>query len=122
MEAGLIIKGRAGRGRSYEVKQPAERLQALMGKFRVETSPQLSLLEDGQVRGKGRVYFVDYVHLLIALADAGEHLAPWLERFRGETPRLRAACDYLVTRNKEFAPALTKIRGLLDVGPLFRSL
>ncbi len=120
IEAGLIIKGRAGRGRTYEVKQPAERFQDLNEKFRLRSVPQGQLFEGGESKAPARTRFVDYVHLLMALAEGGESLAPWLERFRGETPRLRVACDYLSARNKAFAPALKKVRDLLDVGPLFR--
>ena len=32
-KAGLIIRGRTGRGRTYEVKQPGERLELLVAKF-----------------------------------------------------------------------------------------
>jgi hypothetical protein len=120
IDAGLIIKGRAGRGRTYEVKQPVERFQDLSGKFRERPMSQGDLFGTEETKASRRTRFVDYVHLLMALADGGEPLAPWLERFRGETPRLRAACDYLALRNKAFAPALKKIRDLLEVGPLFR--
>ncbi len=119
IDAGLITKGRAGRGRTYEVKQPTERFQELSEKFRERRVPQGELFRDVQEAAR-RTYFVDYIHLLIALGEGGEPLAPWLERFRGETPRLRVACDYLSTRNRVFAPALRKVRDLLDVGPLFR--
>jgi adenine-specific DNA methylase len=119
IEAGLIIKGRAGRGRTYEVKQPTERLQQLEAKFRVEPAPQLDLIEGDRPKAKGRVYFIDYVHFLMALAEAGENLIPWLDRFRGETPRLRAACEYLANRNKGFAAPLKKIQHLLEPTPLF---
>jgi putative DNA methylase len=120
MAAGLIVKGRAGRGRTYEVKQPADRFPILGAKFRTEPSPQADLVDEGgRPKARGRVYFIDYIHFLMALADGGEPLVPWLERFRGETPRLRASCDYLAGRNKAFAPALKKVRDLLDVGPLF---
>jgi hypothetical protein len=120
IEAGLIIKGRAGRGRTYEVKQPAERAAQIEAKFRVQVSPQLNLIEDPRPKTKGRVYFIDYLHLLMAKGEAGENLIPWLERFRGETPRLRAACEHLATRNRGFATTLGKIRDMLEVGPLFR--
>jgi hypothetical protein len=119
IEAGLIIKGRAGRGRTYEVKQPLERFQQLETKFRVERAPQLDLIEDGRPKAKGRVYFIDYVHFLMALAEAGENLTPWLDRFRGEYPRLRAACEYLAVRNKGFTATLKKIQDLLEPSPLF---
>lgn len=120
LTVGLIIKGRAGRGRTYEVKQPVERFQSLQPKFREEPPPQPELFEGGGPRRKDRTYFIDYLHFLMALAEGGEPLMPWLERFRGETPRLRAACDYLAARNPAFVPALKRIRDLLDVGPLFR--
>jgi putative DNA methylase len=120
LEAGLIIKGRAGRGRAFEVKQPAERFQQLTEIFRERPTPQGELFGDAEHRVLPRARFVDYVHLLMALAEGGDPLAPWLERFRGETPRLRAACDYLSSRNKTFAPALRKVRDLIEVGPLFR--
>jgi len=119
IEAGLIIKGRAGRGRTYEVKQPTERFQQLEAKFRVERAPQLDLIEDGRPKAKGRVYFIDYVHFLMALAEAGENLTPWLDRFRGEYPRLRAACEYLAVRNKGFTATLKRIQDLLEPSPLF---
>ncbi len=119
IEAGLIIKGRAGRGRTYEVKQPMERFRQLEPKFRVQPAPQLDLIEDNRPKAKGRVYFIDYVHFLMALAEAGENLTPWLDRFRGETPRLRAACEYLAKRNKGFAATLKKIQDLLEPTPLF---
>jgi len=121
IEAGLIIKGRAGRGRTYEVKQPTERFQQLEAKFRVERAPELELIEDGRPKAKGRVYFIDYVHFLMALAEAGENLTPWLDRFRGEYPRLRAACEYLAVRNKGFTATLKKIHVVMgDVARLSR--
>lgn len=119
MEAGLIIRGRAGRGRTYEVKQPAERFQALLAKFRHEPEPQRDLFGEGHLEVRERPLFVDYLHFLMALAEGGENLMPWLDRFRGETPRLRAACDFLAVRNKAFAPTLKKIRDLIEGVPLF---
>lgn len=121
IEAGLMVRGRAGRGRTYEVKQPSERFQQLLEKFTREPSAaQATLFPSELPKRKGRVLFIDYVHLLMALAEGGENLLPWLERFRGEAPRIRAACEYLASRNKAFAPTLKKILSLLDVGPLFR--
>ncbi len=119
--AGLLIKGRAGRGRTYEVKQPGERFSELLERFRHTSGlDQPSLFPGAATRGQAGPLFIDYVHLLMALAEGGENLLPWLERFRGETPRLRAACDYLAGRNKSFAPPLKKIQDLIEVGPLFR--
>lgn len=120
MAAGLVIKGRAGRGRTYEVKQPAQRFPELLERFRQGSGLDQPSLFPGVAAGGERTLFIDYVHLLMALAEGGENLLPWLERFRGETPRLRVACDYLAGRNKSFEPPLKKIRDLIEVGPLFR--
>ena len=56
----------------------------------------------------------------MGLAEAGENVLPWLDRFRGLTPQIRAACEYLRQRNPAFAPLIQKILGLMDPGPLFR--
>ena len=55
----------------------------------------------------------------MAVVEGGDNAVPLLERFRGETPRIRAMCEYLASRNKGFAPTLKKIPDLIDVGPLF---
>ena len=69
----------------------------------------------------GRNIFIDRLQLLIGLAEAGENLLPWLERFRGDAPKIRAACDFISARNPGFAAALLKIRDLMDIGPLFKT-
>ncbi|GFP31325.1 hypothetical protein HKBW3S34_02245 [Candidatus Hakubella thermalkaliphila] len=115
-----MIRGRAGRGRSYEVKQPLERFVSLLEKFKETTTSQETLFgEIEPPKMEGKTYFIDYVHFLMALIEGGENVVPWLERFRGETPRLRAACEYLMARNKGFSTTLKKILDLMDVGPLF---
>jgi hypothetical protein len=119
--AGLIIKGRTGRGRTYEVKPPHQRLSDLLEKFGDGArSVQGSFLEEPPGRNRDRVLFIDKLHLLMALAETGENLTPWLERFRGDAPQLRAACQHLKERRRDFAPALDRILRLMDLGPLFR--
>lgn len=121
IDAGLMTKGRAGRGRSYEVKQPAERLTELMERFRDGvTSPQVNLFGEVE-RPKERrgTLFIDRVHLLLGLVEAGENIVPWLDRFRGDTPQIRAALEYLEGRNKGLAPACRKVLDMLEIGPLF---
>jgi adenine-specific DNA methylase len=124
IEAGLMVKGRAKRGRTYEVKQPTERYGDLAEKFRADVPAlaQLGLFrDDAQPVVSRKVKFIDHVHFLMGLVEAGENLLPWLERFRGLTPQLRAACSYLKDRNSNFASTTQKILNLLDPAPLFRT-
>jgi len=121
--AGLLTRGRARRGRTFEVKQPRDRLDDLLTKFKVDGAPQGPDLFDQvpATRVRGRNIFVDRLHLLMGLAEAGDDLLPWLKRFRGEAPQIRAACDFVAQRNAAFASTVKKVRDLMDVGPLFKA-
>ncbi|MBW2005332.1 MAG: hypothetical protein JRI72_12145 [Deltaproteobacteria bacterium] len=114
VNAGIMTKGRAKKRGFYEVKQPTERFHELLEKF----NPLISQDREQQTL-KSKVYFIDYVHFLMALVEGGENIVPWLERFKEEMPRLKAACEYIMSRNKGFAASLKKILNLIDVGPLF---
>ncbi|MFQ5675464.1 MAG: hypothetical protein ACE5G1_06160 [bacterium] len=87
---------------------------------KVTGSVQLDLLNgDGEFLLQKNTLFVDYVHFLLGLAEVGENVLPWLERFRGLRPQIRAACEYLMARNKAFESSAKKILGLLDERNLF---
>ncbi len=120
LEAGLMKRGRAGRGRTYEVKTPAERFTALLEKFKDESAVPRTLPfdESSVVTEDGKSLFIDRLHFLVGLAEGKENLKPWIERWRGEIPQIRAACEYLLERRKDFAPALKKILTMIDVGSL----
>jgi len=120
LEAGLMKKGRAGRGRTFEVKTPSERFSTLLEKFKDESPVTQNRLFDDQPAppGNGSSLFIDRLHFLIGLAEGRENLRPWIERWGGEIPQIRAACEYLLDRRKEFAPALKKILTMIDVGSL----
>lgn len=120
LEAGLMKRGRAGRGRTYEVKTPSDRFSTLLEKFEDESSVSQSQLFDEQAStpSDGNSLFIDRLHFLIALAEGKENLKPWIERWRGEIPQIRAACEYLLERRKDFTPALKKILTMIDVGSL----
>jgi ssDNA-binding Zn-finger/Zn-ribbon topoisomerase 1 len=122
LEAGLIIKGRAKRGRTYEVKSPQERFPDLAAKFLVpQLDPQPDLFGNPPPeKARGKVLFIDRIHFLIGLSQGGENILPSLERWRGHWPQIRAACEYLAQRQRVFAGPLQKIRDLMDVGPLFQ--
>jgi adenine-specific DNA methylase len=121
IETGLITKMRAGRGRSYEVKQPGERLTKLLERFGgMAPSTQESLFSDSLPSSYAGTLFVDRVHLLLGLVDAGENLLPWLERFRAETPQIRAAMEYIEGHSKHLAAGCRRVLSLLEVGPLLK--
>jgi len=123
LKTGLIIKGRTGRGRFFKIKSPAERfseVQERLGRESGQMHPVLPGMEEAvTVSAGGQIPFIDYVHFLIALVDGGENLRPWMERFRGQTPQIRAACEYLRAKQPRFADACGKILKFIEVTPLF---
>ncbi len=69
-EKGLLVKGREKRGRTFEVKQPLERLNDLKQKFHFTTAteqPTLFPLEE-RTTLPNDILFVDCVHLLLGMA------------------------------------------------------
>ena len=121
IEAGLITKMRASRGRSYEVKQPGERVTKLLERFgSMAPSTQASLFSDSLPSSYVGTLFVDRVHLLLGLVEAGENLLPWLEGFRAETPQIRAAMEYIEGHSKHLAAGCRRVLNLLEVGPLLK--
>ena len=123
LERDLMIKGRAQRGRTYEVKAPVERLAMLKKKFGIHQADQQTTLfeDDLSVVTVPGVIFIDYVHFLIGLAETGESVLEWLDapQFRGKRPQIRAALEYLAKRNRAFSDPIRKIMGLMDEKTLF---
>ena len=121
MDRDLMIKGRAKRGRTYEVKSPIERLDMLKKKFGVEVVDAQATLfdEDLTTITVPGVIFIDYVHFLLGLAETGESVLEWLEKFRGKRPQIWAALEYLAKRNRTFLEPVRKIMGLMDEKTLF---
>lgn len=119
----LMIKGRAKRGRTYEVKSPLDRLDSLKKKFGARMGHQQGQLFDDELLPavSPEDQFIDYVHFLIGLAENGESVMEWLDKFRGKRPQIRAALDYLSRRNRAFADPVRKILGLMDEKTLFNS-
>jgi len=122
-EYGIIVKGRGARGRTFEVKQPLERLNGLKERFRNGShSSQQSLFSDTEIRLNKKVLFIDVLHLLLGLAESGDNLMPWLEKFGGLKPQIRAALEHLMSMNKNFISPAKKVLGLLDERTLFTKL
>jgi len=121
LDSGLITKGRAKRGRTYEVKQPQQRLPEILEKFQDVPMPQTNLFGEVEaVKTKRKIYFADKIQLLLALIMNKENILPWLERFRGESPQVRVALQFISKKSKELAPYAKRIIEIMDVGPLFK--
>jgi len=119
---GLIVRGRTGRGRTYEVKQPNERLNALLEKLKSPEIPggiQASLFDEMGDPVIRDLNLVDLIHLLIGLADAGQSVAPWLERFSGERPKVKAALRFINDARPDWKGPISRILPLVDETFLF---
>ena len=119
-KAGLIIRGRTGRGRTYEVKQPNERLEALLEKLRKasQSAAQGTLLDE--VADREKVPLVDMLHALIALADAGESVLPWLERFDARRTEILAGLRFVRELRSDWVAAIDKVVAVIEGAPLLR--
>ncbi len=122
-DAGLLVRGRTGRGRTYEVKQPSGRLQDLMRSYQPtlgKRPPQGELFTED---GEGIVHdilLVDLVHTVIGLAGAGESVVPWLERFAGLRHQLRAALRFLREVRADWREPSDRVLALMEGAPLLR--
>ena len=120
-KAGLIIRGRTGRGRTYEVKQPLDRLEDVGKRLRkaYERPAQGVLFQDGPGLATAAVPLVDLLHALIALAEAGEPIWPWIERFPERQGQLRAAFRFLKDERADWAGAIDRVLAVIEGAPLF---
>lgn len=117
IKAGIMRKGRAKRGRTYEVKQPDERFKDLQGLFSAKrkSSGQMLLFPEMEEAKFDRVSLVDTLHFLMGMAEAGENLTPWLNEFRTVFPQVRVALEYLKEKNPTFYSPISKILSLIEV-------
>jgi len=121
-KAGLIVKGRTGRGRYFKVKQPEERVNELKEKLEpslASLTRQPALFDEMDRPVVANVALVDLVHLLIGLARAGESVAPWLERFSHLRPKTRAALRFAKERRRDWADYIDRVLNLVEGTPLF---
>jgi adenine-specific DNA methylase len=121
-KAGLIVKGRTGRGRYFKVKQPDERLNLLKEKLEPSLIPakdQMPLFDAMSRPVIHNVNLVDLVHLLIGLAWTGESVAPWLERFSHLRPKTRAALRFIRDRRRDWKEYIDRVLNIVEGVPLF---
>lgn len=117
MKDGVMRKGRAKRGRTYEVKQPDERYKDLQVLFKKDTKNfhQLKLFPEMEEERFDNVALVDIIHYLMGLANASENLMEWLNEFKLVVPQVRVALEYLKKRNPTFQIPIQKILSLIEV-------
>jgi hypothetical protein len=122
-DAGLLIRGRTGRGRTYEVKQPSERLAELVKQLQpglaLRQTQGVLFTEEGE-RIVHDIPLVDLVHLVIGLAAAGESVAPWLERYAEMRRPLRVALRFIRERRQDWSVPIDRVLALLEGAPLLR--
>ncbi|MDH4162599.1 MAG: DNA methyltransferase [Nitrospirota bacterium] len=119
-KAGLIVKGRTGRGRTYEVKQPRERLEDVLSILRAKTGETQEELFEGELPSNNKVLLVDLLHALIALSDAGESVLPWLERFDARRSEILAGLRYVRQLRSDWEGAIDRVIGVIEGAPLLR--
>ena len=119
--AGLITRGRTGRGRTYEVKQPSDRLADLLKRLQpgltLKHQQQTLFTEEGEIIAHD-VLLVDLLHLVIGLAVAGESVVPWLERFAGIRRQLRAALRFVRDVRPDWKDPIDRVLALMEGTPL----
>ena len=117
IKAGVIRKGRAKRGRTYEVKLPVERYKDLTKLFKSKSRSldQLLLFPDLEEAKFDNAALVDVLHYLMGLAEAGENLVPWLNQFKPIIPNIRVSFEYLLDKNPTFQGPVNKVLSIIEV-------
>lgn len=117
IKAGVIRKGRAKRGRTYEVKLPDERYKELQKLFLStrKTIDQKFLFPEMEEAKFDRIPLVDALHYLMGLAGASENIVPWLNEFRPIIPQIRVSLEYMIEKNPTFREPISKVLSLIEV-------
>ena len=118
-ENNILIKRRESRDRTFYVKQPTERLSDIKAKIYTSGSFNEADLFGGEgIVLPNNILVVDVIHLLLGTAEVGDNLLPWLEKFSGLRPQIRAAMEYFI-KNDRFTSAAKRVLSLLDERSLF---
>lgn len=116
-KAGIMRKGRAKRGRTYEIKHPSERYKDLQAWFHKKTTSlfQASLFPELEEGKFDNVALVDIIHFLMGLALESEDLIPWFREFESAKSQVTVALEYLKAKNPTFQEPINKILNLIEV-------
>lgn len=119
-DAGLVIRGRTGRGRTYEVKQPQERLEAALAELaKVSARQTQTQLFEGNGQPAG-LMLVDLWQALIALAHAGESVLDVLERFKPQWPEIAAGLRYCSKTRSDWQQSIDRVLAVMEGAPLLQ--
>jgi hypothetical protein len=117
-DSGLIVRGRTGRGRTYEVKQPAQRLEAALAALdRIAARRAQSTLLD-EPAWPADLVMADLWQALIALAEAGDSVLPLLEKFRPLWPEIAAGLRYCREARSDWEVAISRVLKVIEGAPL----
>ncbi len=118
MKAGLVVRGRAKRGRTFEIKGYSERYTDLLrslapDKLPVEDS-QETLFPEVEIRpAKETDYFIDKIHFLTGLVANKENVYNWIQKWDKHMPQVRAALKYMIENGARDKDLLVKLNGLI---------
>lgn len=116
--SGLVIRGRTGRGRTYEVKQPEERLEAALEALANVSARQAQpRLFDDDRQPEG-LMMADLWQALIALANAGESVLDTLERFKRQWPEIAAGLRYCKAVRSDWERPIARVLAVMEGAPL----
>jgi hypothetical protein len=116
--AGLAVRGRTGRGRTYEVKQPNQRLEMARAALESIAANQAQVKLFANNGAPEGLMFADLWQALIALADAGESVLPLLERFRAQWPEIAAGLKYCRRVRSDWELAIDRVTAVMEGAPL----
>ena len=119
MKAGLVVRGRAKRGRTFEIKGYDERYSDLLKLLAPDKLPiddgQETLFEEEEIRpAKDTPYFVDKIHFLIGLVANGENVFDWIQKWDGYMPQIKAAVRYMIENDSRDKDLLIKLQSLIS--------
>ena len=66
------------------------------------------------------VALVNLLHVLIALADAGESVLPWLERFDARRTEILAGLRFVRELRPDWVGAIDRVIAVIEGAPLLR--
>jgi adenine-specific DNA methylase len=120
-KAGLITRGRATRGRAYEVKQPRARLNEALERLKkaVPDTNQAALFAN-TLDEWGDLHLVDLLHALIGLAESGESVLPIVERFDDRRAAILAGLRFVRVERPDWQAAIGRVLAVVEGAPLLR--